>query len=249
VTLVFAFSPDAHERYPQIVNPLGVAALRPVREFVDATFLIFVALFAAAVVSVIARFRAARGTERQQLKWAASGFAFSAIALGLSNVAGFEDLGWILGVGVIPAFIGIAILRYRLYDIDLLINRALVYGALSASLLAAYAASVLVLSALLRPLAGSSDLAVAGATLAVVALFAPLRRRFQSAVDRRFYRSRYDAGLTLDAFSARLRGQVDLDGVRTDLVAAVQDTLRPVHVSLWLREARPARNDSRTVPG
>ncbi len=134
---------------------------------------------------------------------------------------------------------GIAILRYRLYDIDLLINRTLVYGATSAGLLATYVLSVLTLSTLLRPLTGSSDLAVAGSTLAVVALFGPLRQRIQRAVDRRFSRSRYDAQRTVDAFATRLRDQVDLDALSTELVGVVRETVHPAHAGLWLRRSRP----------
>ena len=139
---------------------------------------------------------------------------------------------------VVPLSVVVAILRYRLFDIDRLINRTLVYGALSATLLAMYVLLVLALSALLRPLTGSSDLAVAGSTLAVVAAFGPLRARIQRAVDRRFYRSRYDAARAVDAFGARLRSEVDLDSVRADLIDVVYDTVSPAHASVWLREAR-----------
>ena len=134
-----------------------------------------------------------------------------------------------------PISFAIAILRYGLYEIDRLINRALVYGTVSALLVATYAVGVLALSALLRPFTGGSDIAVAGSTLAVVALFQPLRSRIQRLVDKRFYRARYDAARTIDAFSARLRDQVDLDHLRTEVVGVVHQTLRPAHVSLWLR--------------
>ena len=137
---------------------------------------------------------------------------------------------------LVPIAAGLAILRYRLYDIDVLINRTLVYGPLSATLLALYFGAVLALSALLRPLTGSSDLAVAGSTLGVVALFAPLRARLQSLVDRSFYRSRYDAERTMDAFAARLRDQVDFALLERDLLDVLQDTVRPSHSALWLRD-------------
>jgi hypothetical protein len=135
----------------------------------------------------------------------------------------------------IPVAIGIAILRYRLYDIDVLINRALVYGATSAGIAIAFFAGIIVLQAVLRPLTGGSEVAVAISTLASVALFQPLRSRMQGAVDRRFYRSRYDAARTLDVFSVRLRDEVDLDAVRSDLVRAVHETVQPAHASVWLR--------------
>ena len=145
---------------------------------------------------------------------------------------------FVLALIALPIGAAVAILRYRLYDIDVLINRTLVYGALTATLAATYFAAVVVLQAALRPLTGGSEVAVALSTLAVVALFAPLRRRIQAAVDRRFYRSRYDAARTLDAFSAALSHEVDLDAVRSDLIDAVAQTVQPAHVSLWLRKAR-----------
>jgi len=135
----------------------------------------------------------------------------------------------------VPIAVGIAILRYRLYDINVLINRALVYGATTAGIALAFFAGIVVLQAVLRPLTSGSELAVAASTLVSFALFQPLRRGSQSAVDRRFYRSRYDAARTLDAFSVRLRDEVDLDSVRGGLLDAVRDTVHPVHASVWLR--------------
>jgi hypothetical protein len=136
---------------------------------------------------------------------------------------------------LLPISMGIAILRYRLFDIDILINRALVYGATTAGIALAFFAGIVVLQAILRPLTSGSELAVAASTLVSFALFQPLRRRFQSAVDHRFYRSRYDAARTLDAFSVRLRDEVDLDAVRGGLLDAVRDTVHPAHASVWLR--------------
>lgn len=200
-------------------------------------------------VSLVLRFRRSRGAERQQLKW----FAFACLlvvgGLALSGLASvvpgrwsnaFNDLGWsvflfsaILGI---PLATGIAILRHRLYDIDLVIHRTLVYGSLTAALATAYIGSILLLRLVLSPLAGTSDLEVAGSTLLVAALFRPARARIQAVVDRRFYRRRYDAVSTLDGFSARLRDELDLDAVGADLCTIADRSVQPVHVSLWLRE-------------
>ena len=202
-------------------------------------------------VSVVVRWRRAAGSERAQLKWVgASGMLFVALVIGQVAVSllapdtgtafgsSLGDLGWFvlsLSFMLIPLSIGIAILRYRLYDIDVLINRALVYGALSAVLAATYFIFVLAVETVLRPVTAGSEVAVALSTLAVVALFQPLRRRIQGAVDRRFYRSRYDAARTLDAFSVRLRDEVDLEAVRVSLLGAVDQTVHPAQADLWLR--------------
>jgi hypothetical protein len=212
-------------------------------------------LLVVGAVSMVVRLRRARGVERQQMKW----FAYAAVVLAFVFVgsviaffsplraldpdaripqAMFGGVPFVLALIALPIGTAVAILRYRLYDIDLLINRTLVYGLLTAALAATYFAVIVVLGAALRPLTGGSELAVALSTLTVVAVFAPLRRRIQTAVDLRFYRSRYDAARTLDAFGAALRDEVDLDSVRSDLLDIVGDTLRPAHASLWLREAK-----------
>jgi hypothetical protein len=192
-----------------------------------------------AATSLFVRFRRSRGTERQQLKW----LAVEAIVISIALIVGTfaQNNKWasvflISAIGLAPVMIGIAVLRYRLYDIDVLINRALVYGATTAGIGVAFIAGIVVLQAILRPLTSGSEIAVAVSTLASVALAQPLRARMQGVVDRRFYRSRYDAARTLDAFSVRLRDEVDLDAVRADLVNAVHDTVQPAHASVWLRE-------------
>jgi hypothetical protein len=200
-------------------------------------------------LSLVLRFRRSRGVERQQLKW----FAFVVLLIGgglmLSGLGqalpgrwsqALNDLGWsvflICFIAGIPLATGIAVLRYRLYDIDLVIHRTLVYGSLTAALAATYVGSILLLRLRLSPVAGNSDLAVAGSTLMVAALFRPARARIQAVVDRRFYRRRYDAVSTLDEFSARLRDELDLDAVGADLCAIADRSVQPAHVSLWLRE-------------
>jgi hypothetical protein len=148
-------------------------------------------------------------------------------------------MGFALNIAFIPAIpiaLGIAILRYRLYDIDILINRTLVYGTLTAALIALYFVGIVVLQRLFVLLTGQqSTLAVVASTLLIAALFTPLRRRIQSFIDRRFYRRKYDAAKTLEAFSAQLRNETDLNALSDDLVGVVRETIQPAHVSLWLR--------------
>ena len=199
----------------------------------------------ASVASLILRWRRAVGVERQQLKWVGAaalllGLDLVAVLL-LSSFGAIPTSGGITfallatGISLLPVAVGIAILRYRLYDIDVLIRRTLVYAAVTVALAATFFGGIVLLQGLLRPFTGGNELAVAGSTLASVALFQPLRARIQGAVDRRFYRARYDAGRTLDAFSGQLANEVDLDALRGDLLAVVGDTMQPVHVSLWLR--------------
>ena len=207
---------------------------------------LFVGCVAAAVISLVLRFRRSRGVERQQLKWV----VYAGVLLLLSIPAGaflpatiFGDALLGLIIASVPVAAGIAILRYRLYDIDRLINRTLVYGLLTAILGGLYAALVLVLGQLFGGIGDSPpSWAVAGATLAVAALFQPARHRIQAVVDRRFNRRKYDAAKTVEAFSARLRDEIDLDTLSVELLAVADQTMQPTTASLWLRPAPQDRS-------
>ena len=229
-----------HE-YPEIVNPLGVShRLASVIGPIGIT-LTLIALFASAG-SVIVRFRRSTGVERQQIKWLAVASVIAAAAmLGAAAIgfAGSDNLAnavIVLGILCIPVAIGVAMLRYRLYDVDRVISKTLVYGSLTVVLGASYVGLVLAGQALFSAFAGGSNLAIAVSTLAVAALFLPARSRVQRFVDRRFYRRRYDAQKALEAFGTRLREQIDLGTLSGDLRTAVDETMQPAHVSLWLRE-------------
>jgi hypothetical protein len=193
-----------------------------------------------AIAALVVRFRRSRGVERQQLKW----FTYAAALAPLPPLAYnvdpriFELLRPVI-FPLVPISVGVAILRYRLYEIDRIINRTLVYGLLTVLLGAVYTAGVFGLGQLLNPVTGESALAVAASTLAVAALFQPARRRIQAVVDRRFNRRRYDAAKTIEAFSTRLRDQIDLDTLSSELLAIVDQTMEPTRVSLWLRPSAP----------
>jgi len=224
----------------RIDNPIGVEGLAHVEDL--PVFVLFGGVYAVgavgAFVSVAVRFRRSRGIERQQLKWflyAAAPILTVPVADSLPGVVSGLVFAWLL-FGL-PAAIGIAVLRYRLYDIDLVINRTLVYGSLTATLVLVYLGSVVGLQRLLSPAVGEDNqLAVVASTLLIAALFGPLRRRVQGFIDRRFYRKKYDARKTLESFSAKLRGASDLDGLNDELLAVVGETVQPAHASLWLRK-------------
>jgi hypothetical protein len=227
----------------RIANPLGAEALRPYPGALSALgFPVWLGCIFVAVSSLVVRFRRSRGEERQQIKWLA--LAASAIPVWFLINAPIEAAvpGLFLVVddlivfALIPLAAGVAILRYRLYDIDLIINRTLVYGPLTVLLAATYFGGVVGLQYAFRVLTGQeSTLAVVASTLAIAALFGPLRRRVQAFVDRRFYRRKYDAVKTLAAFNARLRDETRLDALSEDLVGVITRTVQPAHASLWLR--------------
>ncbi len=234
-------------------NPIGILGTDTVERLVGVWIVGLLALAVACAVALFVRYRRANETEREQIKWLLYACALFLVVYvgGFANVlGGTPSLGgyiWgvLFGLSVItlPAAIGIAILRYRLYDIDLLINRTLVYASLTATLALVYVGSVVSLQAALRSLTGQeSTLAVVASTLAIAALFNPLRRRVQAFVDRRFYRRKYDAAKTLAAFNARLRDETDLDTLGRDLMGVVRDAIQPEHVSLWLRSDTASRS-------
>jgi hypothetical protein len=235
--------PGALEDFPTLANPYAVDSVaRTIGEGVTA--LTVLGVLVASPLSLILRFRRAGYGQRQQIKWLvwAGALAAATIAIGTAGydlltpaVANAAILLSILGL---PVATGIGILRHRLYDVDVVINRTIVYGALTVTLAAGYLGSVLLLQLLLRPVTQGSGPAVAVSTLAVAALFRPVRSRIQAEVDRRFFRSRYDAARTLEAFGARLRHELDLQALATDLRNVVHDTMQPTHVTLWLRSPR-----------
>jgi hypothetical protein len=236
-----------------IRNPLGIEGFTGVYKAL--LYFISPVALSAVVLSVFMRLRRAAGVERQQIKWFAYAAAASVMATSLAYLVPgvidtplwFERMGFALNIAFIPAIpiaIGIAILRYRLYDIDRIINRTLVYGALSATLVALYFGGIVMLQRVFVLLTGQqSTLAVVASTLLIAALFTPLRRLIQGFIDRRFYRSKYDARKTLEAFSAQLRNETDLEALSDDLVGVVRETMQPAHVSLWLRPETPRNGE------
>jgi hypothetical protein len=245
--LVVALAPQASET-PHLAteNPLDLRDLGgAVLVANQVAFAVAILAVVVAAWSLVVRFRRARGVERQQLRWVALAAVLMSLAV-VVVVAGLAmeslDLaGWAAAacLTVMPVAIGAAILRYRLYDLDRIISRTLAYGLLTLVLGGGYAAVALVLGQLLGR---DSSLAVAGATLAVAALFQPARRRIQAAVDRRFNRHRHDAAQTITTFSSRLRQQVDLNELTAELLAVVEQTMQPSQASLWLRSQKePSR--------
>jgi uncharacterized membrane protein YhdT len=254
--LLGAFSSGPLSDLGPIQNPLGIVSLADIYSAI--LYTTFSVLLVAVISSVFVRLRRAGGVEHQQIKWFAYAVAANAIAVVVAYVIPglietplwFERVGFALNNIVIPAIpiaIGIAILRYRLYDIDLLINRTLVYGSLTLMLALVYFGGVTATQAVFTALTGQEQqpqLAIVISTLVIAALFTPLRRRIQSFIDRSFYRSKYDARKTLEALSAKLRDETDLEALSVDLVGAVRETMQPAHVSLWLRPD-PKQRDKR----
>jgi hypothetical protein len=241
MTLGYMFYPGPLDKDPRLPdNPLGIEALKGIVDRSDTAASISMAgLVLAAVASVIVRFHRSRGDERQQIKWMAFAAAVLAFGFVAQGPLGLGDVVFAATISMLPVGLGIALFKYRLYDVDRVINRTLVYGASTALLGGAYVGLVLASDALFASLARGSSLAVALSTLVAAALFLPVRARVQRFVDRRFYRRRYDAQRTLEDFSARLREQVDLDTLRLELERVVDETMKPASVSVWvgIREA------------
>jgi hypothetical protein len=235
--------------YQSVANPLGLGALEaPLQAATGVALALTVLGVLVTAASLVGRFRRARGTERQQLGWVALAAAVVSLAAALVLAAMVTEtpalFGWGLGLcgAILPLAIGAAVLRYRLYDLDRIISRTLTYGLLTVLLGGGYAGIVLGLGQLFGR---ESSLVVAGATLAVAAAFQPARRRIQQAVDRRFNRRKYHAAQTIEAYSVRLRDQLDLGTLSAELLAVVDQTMEPTQISLWLR---PSPHDSSRTP-
>ena len=260
LAVLSVIEPDRLFHVP-VANPTGTQAAAGIIELsMNVLVFVVIGIVLATAASVIVRFRRARGEERQQLKWLtyAAGFLGTTLGLGLLNfqvvhsrvIEYAAGISGIVAIAAVPAAIGVAILRYRLYEIDLIINRTLVYGVLTALLVLVYFGGVTATEAIFRALTGQEQqpqLAVVVSTLVIAALFNPLRRRIQGFIDRRFYRKKYDAAKTLEAFSAKLRDETDLDALNAELVGVVRETMQPTHVSLWLRPEAAAKQDE--APG
>jgi len=241
--VVKAFRPGGISRGLQ--NPLAPGgALGEALEVLDTvTDVLALPAFALAVAGLVVRLRRSRGVERQQLKWFTYAAALVAGGLATSILipdGAFADLGFLIGLlalAGLPVAAGMAILSHRLYDIDVVINRTLVYGSLTATLILLYAGSVVILQYASRSLTGGeSQLAIVASTLVIAALSNPLRRRIQNLIDRRFYRKKYDAQTTLSTFSKTLREETDLEALNAELLSVIRETMQPEHVSLWLRQ-------------
>jgi hypothetical protein len=257
-SLGITFAPGPLEGHPGVRNPFGLEGAPWVATAGIVILLMLPLCMLASALSLMMRYRRSGGEGREQIKWIA--FAASVVGLlylitmvsSLTFSGPWGVAGTPLWLGLlqqaalasftaVPIAVGFAVLKYRLYDIDVVINRTLVYGSLTGVLALVYLGSVVMLQGLFRALTGQeSTLALVASTLAIAALFSPLRRRVQGFVDRRFYRRKYDARKTLEAFNSRLREETDLDALGEDLVEVARETMQPAHASLWLRTDREA---------
>jgi hypothetical protein len=225
-------------------NPVGIHGIEDpekstLGKVLLASFVLFVVL---ALASVVVRYIRSGAVQRQQIKWLLLATALSAFMVFFEEITRIEldtEVLFAISIALFPAAIAVAIFRYRLYDINVIINRALVYGTLTATLALVYVGSVIGLQYVFRALTGGeSQLAIVASTLAISGLSGPLRRRVQSFIDRRFYRQKYDARKTLEAFSARLRDETNLETLHAELISVIQETLQPAHVTFWLARGK-----------
>ena len=244
---------DQDQRLAGVHNPIGFIGAQLSNGLSGGMLLWFLALLIVCAIAVVARFRRSRGLERQQLKWFVYAtalclllYAFIIVSIIVNNAADVPPSVFYVAIIGLPLGAGVAILRHRLYDIDIIINRTVVYGLLSATLIGLYLACVSVAQAILEAISGQTKpqpVIIVASTLLVVAMFNPLRRRIQTAIDRRFYRAKYDATRTLEEFAASLRTHTDLHRLGERLVGAVAETMQPTHLSLWLRETERPNNN------
>ncbi len=269
-SVALTLSPGPLPDHSGVRNPFGVEGHPMLAQVLPGVIALLPICILASAVSLFWRYRHSGGEVRQQIKWVAFAASFvgvvylSTMVIGLffapeatwgsaePSPSWFDLLTYavLLSYAGVPIAVGFAVLKYRLYEIDLIINRTLVYGALTATLVGMYVGSIVMLQGLLRALTGQeSQLAIVASTLAVAALFNPLRYRIQAFIDRRFYRRKYDAAKTLEAFSAKLRDETDLKALENELVGVVRETMQPAHVSLWLRsEPLPRGSEGREQP-
>jgi hypothetical protein len=261
-SLGITFSPGPLEGHPGVRNPFGLEGIPPWVATAGIGILLLLPLcMVASALSLVLRYRRSGEEEREQIKWIA--YAASVVGLlylitmvssltysgpwgaaGTPLLLGLLQQASLVSFTAVPIAVGFAVLKYRLYDIDILINRTLVYGSLTATLVVLYFGGIVVLQGVFVTLTGEkSTLAIVASTLLIAALFTPLRRRIQSFIDRRFYRRKYDARKTLEAFSTKLKNETDLEALNNDLVGVVRETMQPAHVSLWLRPATAPKGE------
>jgi hypothetical protein len=256
-SLGITFAPGPLEGHPGVRNPFGLEGAPWIATAGIVILLLLPLCMLASALSLVLRYRRSWGEEREQIKWIAFAASFVVLlylitmvcslffpgawgAAGTPLWLGLLQQASLLSFTAVPISVGFAVLKYRLYDIDVIINRTLVYGSLTATLVALYFGGIVVLQLVFVALTGEkSTLAVVASTLVIAALFNPLRRLIQSFIDRRFYRRKYDATKTLEAFSAKLRNETDLDALSDDVLDVVRETMQPAHVSLWLRPELP----------
>jgi hypothetical protein len=255
-------APGQLDNLEGVRNPFGIEGAHWLTVGAYAVLPLLPLCMLASALSLVLRYRRSGGEERQQIKWIAFAASVVVVVYVIAMIASFVfpaeswttagSVWWLnlltyvvlSSFTIVPIAVGFAVLRYRLYEIDIIINRALVYGSLTALLVTVYVGSVVILQAAFRSLTGQgSQLTIVASTLAIAALFNPLRHRIQAFVDRRFYRRKYDAAKTLAAFSARLRDETDLAELNEELIAVVRETMQPAHVSLWLRPDTPLKGE------